>query len=64
MSNMKRREFITLLGGVIKWAFVAHTPRWDRPFAFMTAGLRFREVACWDRVAGKSSKHQLRLCLQ
>jgi hypothetical protein len=33
---------------VTKWPFVAHTPRWHRPFAFLTTGLRFREVACWD----------------
>jgi len=34
---MRRRKFITLLGGVIKWPFVAHTPRWHRLFAFITA---------------------------
>ena len=61
---MSRREFIALLGGVTKWPFVARTPRWHRPFAFITARLRLREVACWDSVAGKSSKHQLRPCLQ
>ena len=42
---MNRREFIALLGGVIKWPFVARTPRWHRQFAFITAGLRLREVA-------------------
>jgi len=34
---VKRREFITLLGGVIKWPFVARTRRWHRLFAFITA---------------------------
>jgi hypothetical protein len=37
MCGIKRREFITLLGGVIKWLFVARTPRWHRLFAFITA---------------------------
>jgi hypothetical protein len=37
MSSIKRREFITLLGSVIKWPFVAPTPRWHRLFAFITA---------------------------
>lgn len=61
---MNRREFHRASRRVTKRPFVARTPRWHRPFAFITAGLRLREVACWDSVAGKSSKHQLRPCLQ
>jgi hypothetical protein len=26
-NGLNRREFITLLGGVIKWPFAARTPR-------------------------------------
>jgi hypothetical protein len=37
IGQMRRRDFITLLGGVIKWPFVARTPRWHRLFAFITA---------------------------
>jgi len=31
------RVQLPLLGGVIKWPFVARTPRWHRLFAFITA---------------------------
>jgi hypothetical protein len=48
MFSIRRREFITLLGGATAWPLAARAPRWRRPFAFLTAELRFREVACWD----------------
>jgi hypothetical protein len=36
-DQLKRRRFITLLGGVIKRPFVLRTPRWPRLFAFIAA---------------------------